>query len=72
MRYRTIAYCDAPGCRCLDRSGLVLYDGADRDAALDRQEAAPRGYRVELETTDQLLRSHTSVLQYAGESTQNR
>ncbi len=46
MRYTTIATCTDPDCRCLDRAGVILYDGPDIEAAETAQLQAPTGYEV--------------------------
>lgn len=33
MRYQTIDRCKVEGCRCLDSSGVIVYDGPDLAAA---------------------------------------
>lgn len=44
-----MAYCPEPGCRCLDRSGVILYTGDSREEAERTREDAPRGYAVVIE-----------------------
>ena len=47
--YTTVARCTDPGCRCLDRAGVILYAGPDRAAADEAKSEAPAGYEVEVE-----------------------
>jgi hypothetical protein len=52
-RYRTVAYCTDPDCRCDHRRGVILYDGGSREDAADAAERlAPRGYAVEVEAVE--------------------
>jgi hypothetical protein len=48
-RYRTVARCVAPGCRCLDAAGVILYDGPVRQEAERAKDLAPVGYAVDVE-----------------------
>lgn len=43
-RYRAIESCQYPDCRCLDRAGIILYDGPDIRAACDAADIPRHGY----------------------------
>lgn len=49
VRYRTIDRCTEFGCRCLDRDGIVLYDGPSLDAANDAATKLARYPNPEVE-----------------------
>jgi len=49
MRYMTVAYCIDDDCMCLDRDGVILYNGPDLQAAEEAVSQAPTGYEVRIE-----------------------
>jgi hypothetical protein len=49
--YSVTAYCVEPGCRCLDRAGVILYRGDSAAEAEAAGATAPAGYSVETTTT---------------------
>jgi hypothetical protein len=50
MRYTLTAFCVEMGCHCLDRGGVILYDGYDYSAAMAAMGLVPSGYTFTLES----------------------
>ncbi len=48
-RYIVIHRCAEDGCRCVDRLGVIAYDGYDKDEALAMMDSLPSGYVAEME-----------------------
>lgn len=49
MRYQTVATCVKFGCNCVDRAGVILYDGYEQEEAENAKRLAPQSYEVEVE-----------------------
>ncbi len=49
MTYEVVAYCVSPGCRCLDRNGIVLYRGNSAAEAKAAEGECPTGYSLQRE-----------------------
>lgn len=50
MRFIVIHYCVKDKCNCLDRNGIVAYDGFDESDADFWMANAPSNYQAKLET----------------------
>lgn len=50
MRYRVVYYCVAPNCRCLDRAGVIVYNGTDEAAARRVADDVWAGYAAEIDS----------------------
>ena len=47
MRYIVTIRCEREDCRCLDRSGVITYDGCDKHEFERAKADVPDGYSVE-------------------------
>lgn len=52
-RYQSIDRCREPGCRCDDRTGVILYDGTSYEAAVEAAERLARYNEPEIIELDE-------------------